>query len=224
MGRKTCASPSGTEQRSPPNKQQTGTTLLCDSVVGACFSLSIQREGTRVNDNRFDPFSFRIFDGIFRSTRFTIEHSDHPCTPVNHPNISRLVAAPAMCLADGTHNICALKHSFVSQLPCLAHALFKAGMWYRAYQMDCRIGCPMPEDNFCCYDVHAPCDATDESAQAIVYGLADLALQCCSVCFFAAMELLGPMPGKAAPMFPFFCFSQDESPPSLKNAINTTQL
>ena len=87
-----------------------------------------------------------------------------------------MVATSALCLADGTHNISIFKHSLVSLLPCFAHALFKAGMRHCAYQVDCGIGSLVLEDDLCCYDVHAPSDATDESAETIVDGPSDLAL------------------------------------------------
>lgn len=150
--------------------------LLYYAVVGACFSLSMRGEGARINDNRFHACSFCIINRALRATGFTIEHGNHSCAAINHPNIPCLVATSALCLADGTHNISIFKHSLVSLLPCFAHALFKAGMRYCAYQVDCWIGSLVLEDDLCCYDVHAPSDTTDESAETIVDGPSDLAL------------------------------------------------
>ena len=150
--------------------------LLYYAVVGACFSLSMRGEGARINNNRFHTCSFCIINCALRATGFTIEHGDHSCAAINHPNIPCLVATSALCLADGTHNISIFKHSLVSLLPCFAHALFKAGMRYCAYQVDCGIGSLVLEDDLCCYDVHAPSDATDESAETTVDGPSDLAL------------------------------------------------
>ncbi len=137
--------------------------LLCYAVVGACFSLFMCGEGTRVNDNCCNACSFGIVYRVLCATSFTIEHCDNSCAAVNHPNVPRLIAATALYLADGTHNISVFEHSFISPLPYIAHALFKAGMRHCAYQMDCRIRSPVLEDKLCCNDIHAPSNATDES-------------------------------------------------------------
>ena len=73
-------------------------------MVGACFFIPYTYIYW-IDEYRFNVGLFGILDGVPCAAGFSVVNGDHPCAAVNHPNVSRLIAAPAPHWADGADDI-----------------------------------------------------------------------------------------------------------------------